>query len=126
MVTKRQRLLNQIREIDKKAKSDFWKKHLPFRKSMAGTYHKYCNSSGSGEKWWYYSFVEKVTNLYDKGDDSPVAYFSGWNFQLSPEGKVEITKDAHLHSCLLEIQITKEEFYAAWNDAMAFISALPG
>ena len=50
-------------------------------KKLVGKCFRYHNSYGSGDKWWLYA---RVTKLTDYGE--PIA----WNFQIDCHGKIDI------------------------------------
>lgn len=93
-------------------------KEIPvFKKKYEGKYFKYRNCYGGSnddERWWVYSFCEKVVDT---------DHYIGWKFEketMNGEIKISRSKDWGGYF-LLEIEITKEEFMVEWRKISANI-----
>lgn len=121
----RDRLRDKINVIDEKIDELKKKKMLPgLKKKYEGKYFKHRNCYScpktDDDYWWIYVRVDKVVDIN--------FHFSGYSFQYDKCGKVEIEmrgygeNDYYFNAFLLDIEITKKEFYEEHRKMMKLIS----
>jgi len=109
------------------------KEHLANYKKLEGTYYKQLNSYGTrtryGKKdqWWRYTKIVKIINknLFVSYDRHILCEFEGWAFECTNDLIINVTRKNLGYTQNLGIQITEQEFNAAWNKAMAKLDELP-
>ena len=105
--------VNDIMNIQEQAKGE---KYIPeFKEKYEGTFYKFRNSYGLNEKGWnlYYA-VTSLDDIHIYTDRiEPIC--SGWSFQCTSDGRIEIQAEKSIFCGKLEKKITPKEFYDAYN-----------
>jgi len=73
------------------------------KKQYEGKFWKYENSTGSDNKWWYYSYCKKVVDTREAVCDT---------FQTTPYQN-EFTNDEKHYFHIFQVEITRQEYMNA-------------
>jgi len=126
LLAERESLQNRLKEIHEIEVAHKTKKVLPrLKKELEGKYFKYLNSYGNDSpKWFLYLRINKVTDVYIYSNGEEIPIVECWQFQ-NPEGRFEIEVDNTRTGLSGYEEITKREFYSAYNKMIKEIEKIP-
>jgi hypothetical protein len=130
-VFSKEKIEKQLDKILKDENREMIKLNYPTFKKLEGKCFKTKNffscPTRPSDYWWLYTKVLSIkpSDIYDtKSTNGITAHFTGYSFQTTKYGNVDIEKNksGYVHS--LDQEITEKEFNTAWNKMMEEIGKL--
>lgn len=111
-------LIEQLDAIEEQESREFQEAHIDsLQARYAGKYFKYENGYDKADRWMKYIKVDKLLpdTLYKLATGEPSIYYSGWSFEITSDGTVNVETEKKSYVHLLQVEITFEEFVIAYN-----------
>ena len=89
-------------------------------KKYEGKYFRHRNGYNEKDRWWRYIKVTQIkpSDIYDTKGNGITSHYHGWYFETTTEGMFIVSKEKYGYIHLLGTEISKKEFYSAYNSAI--------
>lgn len=120
----------RMKEVIKSMEKDIATINYPeMKRKYEGKFFRTRNTYGGDSKgWWLYTNITliKEEDVYDTGGQGITTRYSGWSFEKTEHGDIEICtkKTGYAHSCGEEI--TEDVFISAWNTLADSLNSTTG
>jgi len=128
LLATKKKLQNQLNAIAKQEEKELIEKNHPiFKAKFEGKYFKTINSYNSTDKgWWLYIKILEIkpSDVYNSIGNEVTASYHGWSFQTTCYNEIIIDKEKNGYVHSIDMEITEDEFYTAYNKMIASIDKL--